>query len=130
MDSLFVAGLNKAHRRGRMKMDQAEIPGISPNTCSVPHKRAHKLLMDTGGHAALVTAQKELEEVRKQHPGIAGLTLAIAVVARHAAEKQMESSRAVLIHAAQAGMPIENHAIALEFADDGLRLVTVGGELE
>ncbi|UBB15460.1 hypothetical protein [Comamonas odontotermitis] len=107
---------------------QHEIPETLPTSCGVPHKRAQKVLLDTGGHAALAAAQLELEEIRKQHPGIAGLTLAIAVVARHAAEKQMNSSREVLIQAAHAGLPIENHAIALEFTNEGLRLKAYDGQ--
>lgn len=107
--------------------EQLEIPGARPMKCKVPHKRAHTLLMTSGATVALHKAQDELEEMRKQHPGVAGLTLAIAVVARHAAEQQMESSRQVLIFAGQAGMPIERHAIALAFEDDGLYLEAKSG---
>lgn len=106
---------------------QTEIPETRPTSCSVPHKRASKILLDTGGYEALALAQRELEEMRTQHPGIAGLTLAIAVVSRRAAEKQMESSRTVLVLAAEARMPIENHAIALDFTDDGLQLQALHG---
>ena len=110
--------------------EQLEIPGARPMKCKVPQKRAHKLLLDTGATLALERAQTELEDMRKQHPGVAGLTLAIAVVARHAAERQMESSRQVLMHAAQVGMPIEQHAIALSFDDDGLYLQATAGKFE
>ena len=110
--------------------EQFEIPGARPMKCQVPQKRAHKLLMDTGAHSALWVAQQELESMRKQHPGVAGLTLAIAVVARLCAEKQMESTRQVLVHAAQAGMPIEHYAIALVFGDDGLYLEATDGKSE
>lgn len=107
---------------------QQELPGTRPMRHHVPHKRAHELLLDTGGLTALTAAQKELEKMREQHPGVAGLTLAIAVVARRAAEAQMASARSVLIQAGQAGMPIESHAIGLESADDGLYLKAVAGE--
>lgn len=110
--------------------EQIEIPGARPTSCSVPHKRALKLLVDSGGCHALEEAKKELEALQKQHPGIAGLTLAIAVVSRRGAEKQMLSSRAVLIHAAQAGIQIEGCALALDFTDDGLRIESISGEQE
>ena len=110
--------------------EQLEIPGARPMKCKVPHKRAHRLLLDTGGHAALAVTQRELEKMREQHPGVAGLTLAIAVVARHSAELQMNSSREVLIHAAQVGMPIEQHAIALSFDEDGLYLKASAGKFD
>jgi len=110
--------------------EQLEIPGARPMKCKVPQKRANRLLLDTGGHAALAVTQRELEKMREQHPGVAGLTLAIAVVARHSAELQMNSSRKVLIHAAQAGMPIEEHAIALSFEADGLYLQASTGKFE
>ena len=107
---------------------QQELPGTRPMRVKVPHSRSHRLLLDTGGHARLAEAQKELEKMREQHPGVAGLTLAIAVVARRAAEAQMSSSREVLIQAGQVGMPIEHHAIALDFADDGLYLQAVADD--
>ena len=110
--------------------EQTEIPGTRPTICAVPHKRAHKLLIDSGGCHALDEARKELEALQKQHPMTAGLTLAIAVVSRRAAEKQMESSREVLIRAAQAGMQIEGCALALVFSDDGLRIESIAGEKE
>lgn len=111
-----------------MEAQQQDLPGTRPMRIQVPHKRAHDLLLDTGSHTGLSEAQKELEKMREQHPGVAGLTLAIAVVARRAAEAQMSSTRSVLIQAGQAGMPIENHAIGLEFADDGLYLQAVAGD--
>ena len=107
--------------------EQMEIPGARPLKCLVPAKRAHKILLESGAAAATEAVRRELEAMREQHPGVAGLTLAIAVVGRYAAEKQMVSSREVLIQAANAGMPIEKHAIALAFEDDGLYLEAFSG---
>lgn len=108
--------------------NQTEIPGLKPMSCEVAPTKAHQIIFDTGAYAALATAKDELEKFQNLHPGVAGLTMAIAVVARLAAEKQLESSRLVLISAANAGMPIEHHAIALDFADTGLRLVATGNQ--
>lgn len=106
--------------------DQQEIEGIEPMKCKVPPKRSYTMVMDMGKHAALKKAMKELEAMQKQHPGVAGLTLAIAVVARHAAEAQMDMSRQVLIFAAQNRLPIERHALGLAFDDDGLWIEATG----
>ena len=64
--------------------------------------------------------------MQKQHPSVAGLTLAIAVIARRFAEVRMEVSRQVLTHAANGGLPIERHAIAMLFKDDGLWVEATG----
>lgn len=106
--------------------DQQEIEGIESMKCKVPPKRSHTMVMDMGKHAALKDAMKELEAMQKQHPGVAGLTLAIAVVARRAAEAQMNMSRQVLIFAAQNRLPIERHALGLAFEDDGLWIEATG----
>jgi len=106
--------------------EQQEIEGIEPMKCKVPPKRACVMVMDMGKHSALKAATKELEAMQRQHPAVAGLTLAIAIVARHAAEAQMDMSRQVLIFAAQNRLPIERHALGLAFEDDGLWIEAAG----
>lgn len=110
--------------------DQKEIEGIQPMKCKVPPKRSYTMVMDMGKHSALKQTMKELETMQKQHPGVAGLTLAIAVVARRAAEAQMDSSRQVLIFAAKNRLPIEGHALGLLFDDDGLYIEALAGEAD
>lgn len=106
--------------------DQQEIDGIDPKKCKVPQKRSYTMVMDMGKHSALKKAMKELEAMQKQHPAVAGLTLAIAIVARNAAEAQMDMSRQVLMLAAQNRLPIERHALGLAFEDDGLWIEATG----
>ena len=105
---------------------QKEIEGIQQMKCWVPHKKACSILMDMGRHSALKAAQKELEVMQQQHPAVAGLTLAIAIVARQGAEAQMDMSRQVLMLAAQNRLPIERHALGLAFEDDGLWIEATG----
>lgn len=106
--------------------EQKEIDGLQPVKCKVSQKKAYIMLMDMGRLAALKEAVKELEAMQLQHPSVAGLKMAIAVVARRAAEAQMDSSRQVLICAAHNQLPIENHAMALAFEDDGLWIEATG----
>lgn len=108
--------------------EQQEIEGIQPMKCKVPHKKSFPIISDSGALAGLRAAMQELEQAQKQHPGVAGLTLAIAIVARRAAEAQMDSTRQVLILAAQNRLPIESHAMALLFEDDGMYIKAVTGE--
>ena len=106
--------------------DQQEIDGIRPMKHKVPQKRMVSLVMNTGAQEALRAAEDELKEIQKQHQSVAGLTLAIAVIARRFAEARMDVSRQVLIQAASGNLPIEHHAIAMAFKDDGLWLEATG----
>ena len=106
--------------------EQQEIHGIQPMRCKVPHKKSFTMVLDMGRTSALKAASQELEAMQKQHPNVAGLTLAIAVVARQAAEAQMDTTRQVLTFAAKNRMPIEHHALGMAFADDGLWIEAAG----
>ena len=106
---------------------QTEIDGTQPMKCKVPHKKASQIVIESSAHTSLREVMKELEQAQKQHPGVAGLTMAIAIVARRAAEAQTNLSRKVLIIAAQNRMPIENHALRLLFEDDGMYIEAISG---
>ena len=109
---------------------QTEIDGPQPMKCKVPHKKASQIVIESSAHTSLREVMKELEQAQKQHPGVAGLTMAIAIVARRAAEAQTNLSRKVLLIAAQNRMPIENHALNLLFEDDGMYIEAASGHKE
>lgn len=106
--------------------EQTEIDGSRPMRCKVPHKKSYPMVLDMGRNSALKAAAQELESAQKQHPNVAGLTLAIAIVARQAAEAQMDATRQVLMFAAKNQMPIERHALGMAFEDDGLWIEATG----
>ena len=113
--------------KGSKMKKQTEIDGTQPMKCKVPHRKASQIVIESSAHASLREVMKELEQAQKQHPGVAGLTMAIAIVARRAAEAQTNLSRKVLLIAAQNRMPIENHALNLLFEDDGMYIEAASG---
>lgn len=103
--------------------DQPNLPGVAPTSTTIEGPRMIDFLLDAGGQIALLSIAEELEELRKQHPAAAGLTVALAVVQRDAAELQMKTSRRALSAAAKAGMPIDGHAIKTSFEGGRLQIV-------
>lgn len=111
-----------------MEAQQQEIEGTRPLTAKVlPESRAYAIVMDSAQHIALSKLKAELEAMQKQHPNTAGLTIAIAVVARRAAEAQLLVSRAALMYAAKKGLPLEGYGLELDFQQDGLHVLAIPG---
>ena len=103
--------------------DQQEIQGAQPMELKVPQQEAVALLIQMGKNLAISAAIKSLEDLQKQHPGVSGLTLALAVIGRQAAEEQMFVSRKAITLAAKYRLPIEGHSLNLDFRKDGVWVI-------
>src|ERR1035437_6433047 len=101
---------------------QTELPDMRQMTVIVPAKRRTMLLLDMGAQGELLNLVGELEALQKQHPSVAGITLALAVANKRIAVVHMRTTRTVLTIAAIHGMPIENHGISSSVEGDEIVL--------
>lgn len=106
-------------------MDQGELPGMPNKKAAIGPSLRIPLAMEMGGQCELHACAKELRDMQKQHPAVAGLTLALAIVDRRIAESQVKATRQILSFAAKNGMPIEDHAIITRIEGDELMLEAV-----
>lgn len=113
-----------------MEQAQKELPGTRPMSMVLPEARRNKFLTILGQRIALQSLSADLKKLQKQHPAVAGITLALALIDRDDAVLASEVGRIVLTVAAAGGLPLENHAIATEFGAGEITLRAVGDETE
>jgi len=109
-------------------MEQDELPGTQVMKTTVPARRLALLAIDMGRQIGLAGALDQIKELQDQHPKVAGLTLARAILEKDIATAQARVSRVVLTVATTAGMPIENHGIASHIEDGQIVLTALPGE--
>lgn len=110
---------------------QTNIPGMETMRAPVPVKRLGDLSRQIGALLALDMVADEIKKMKKEHPLVPGLTLALAITEKHVAQSQVANSRLVLTLACSAGMEVENMATTVELRDDGwLDLVSYKTEEE
>lgn len=108
---------------------QTNIPGLEAMREPVPEKRLGALSRNIGALMALDKVADEIKKMKKEHPLVPGLTLALAITEKHVAQAQMANSRMVLRLACLVGMDVENAATTVELRDDGwLDLVSYKAE--
>lgn len=109
---------------------QQKLPEIDRSEAPIRPSRLHDFLAGVGANAAMNQLVEELEEMQKQHPHAVGLTLAIAIAKREAAQKQMDVTKEVLFTAATNGLPMDGHRIELRITRDGPVVISTADSLE
>lgn len=105
---------------GEIMSKQTNIPGLETMRVLVPLKRVGDLSRQIGALIALDKVADEIRKMKKEHPVVPGLTLALAITEKHVAQAQLANSRLVLRLACSAEMDIEGMATTVELRDDGL----------
>lgn len=96
---------------------QYRLDDIDRSEAPIRESRRTSFLLDMGASHALKALVDELKTLQKQHPQAVGLTLAIAIAGRDAAERAAEVSKEVLFTAGTNGMQMDGRRIELQIIE-------------